>query len=223
MLPDLPGWDSLSAVSRYSSWAEIAGIIIVGALVVAEVVSYKYGHRKDDLIEQQQNATNQRHDEDMARVQHDTAQANERAAKLENENLKLQAAIEPRRLTPEQQSDIAKELAPFEGKTITLSSYALDAESAVLAGQIRDALTLAKMQPNDSNLMTVQAAGSIQLGIHISAKDEALANALLSALGKYLAATTQQSPSRGFIAYNFNFSAMAADASIFIGVKPLAK
>jgi hypothetical protein len=144
--------------------------------------------------------------------------------RLTNENLKLEAEIEPRRLTPDQQSDIAKELAPFEGKTVTLSSYALDAESAVLAGQIRDALALAKMQPNDSNLMTVQAAGSIQLGIHISAKDEALAKALLSALGKHLAATTQQSPSRGgFVAYNFNFSAAAADASIFVGVKPLAK
>ena len=68
MLPDLPGWDSLPAVSRYHGWAELAGIVFVALLVVAEVIAYKYGHRKDDLTELQQNATNQRHDEDMARL-----------------------------------------------------------------------------------------------------------------------------------------------------------
>jgi hypothetical protein len=83
MLPDLPGWDSLPAVTRYHNWAEMAGIVAVALLVVFEVVTYQYGHRKDDLTEQHQSATNQRHDEEMARLHLDTAKANERAAELE--------------------------------------------------------------------------------------------------------------------------------------------
>ncbi len=82
MIPDLPGWDSLPAVTRYHGWAEMAGIVFVALLVVAEIVAYKYGHRKDHLAEQQQIATNQRHDEEMARLHLDAAQANERAAGL---------------------------------------------------------------------------------------------------------------------------------------------
>jgi len=62
----LPGWDSLSAVTRYHNWAELAGIVVVALLVVTEIVAYKYGHRKDDMTEQQQIATNQRHDEKCA-------------------------------------------------------------------------------------------------------------------------------------------------------------
>ena len=85
MLPDLPGWDSLSAVNRYHSVAEITGIVILAALVVAEVISYKYGNRKDFLTEQQQHTIDQRHDEEMARLQRETAKANERAAELEKE------------------------------------------------------------------------------------------------------------------------------------------
>jgi len=74
-LPDLPGWDSLSAVTRYHNWAELAGIVVVALLVVTEIVAYKYGHRKDDMTEQQQIATNQRHDEEMARLHLETAKA----------------------------------------------------------------------------------------------------------------------------------------------------
>jgi hypothetical protein len=96
MIPDLPGWDSLPAVTRYHNWAEMAGIAFLALLVIAEVLAYQYGHRKDDLIEQQQIATNQRHDEDVARIQHDTARATERAAQLENEA--AQARLEQERL-----------------------------------------------------------------------------------------------------------------------------
>ena len=93
MLPDLPGWDSLPTVTRYHGSAELAGLVFVALLVAAEIVAYKYGHRKDDLTEQQQIATNHRHDEEMARLHLETAQVQERSAQLEKEaaeaNLKL--------------------------------------------------------------------------------------------------------------------------------------
>ncbi len=98
MLPDLPGWDSLSAVTRYHGWAEVAGIVFLAALVIAEVVTYQYGHRKDDLTEKQQTATDQCHDEQMARLHVEASNANKRTEELRADNNAIQEAIQPRRL-----------------------------------------------------------------------------------------------------------------------------
>jgi hypothetical protein len=140
----------------------------------------------------------------------------------DGEILALNAQIAPRRLTTDQQAAIAKELTPFAGKTVMLSSYVLDVEAAVLGIQIRESLDAAHILHVD-NLMTVQAGGQIQLAIHISGKDEPLTKGLVSAFGEYQVVTTKELPSRGFSALNFSFPATPPDASIFIGVKPLAK
>jgi hypothetical protein len=96
---DLPGWDSLDAVTRYHRWAEIIGIVVLALLVAAELASYRYGQRKDDLTTKQQEATDQRHDEEMARLHLQTAA-------LENDNLRLQKELsvlwEGRDLTTDQ-------------------------------------------------------------------------------------------------------------------------
>jgi len=113
VIPDLPGWGSLSAVTRYHGWAEVAGIVLLALLVIAEVVAYKYGHRKDDLTEQQQHAADQRHDEEMARLQLETARMQERAAKAELELAKIKA---PRTLGPARQEFIANALRRFAGQ-----------------------------------------------------------------------------------------------------------
>jgi hypothetical protein len=63
-------------------WAGIVALLFLG---VSEVVSHRYSERKDELVSQQQVAADRRHDEEMARVQLLTAQANERAAALEKE------------------------------------------------------------------------------------------------------------------------------------------
>jgi hypothetical protein len=167
MLPDLPGWDSLLAVTRYHSWAEIAGIVFVGLLVVAEVVTYQYGHRKDDLTEQQQTATKKRHDEEMTRVQHDTALANEKAAELGKEAEMARASIAeanaraaeanqhaqettlefakfkpPRSLTSDQQAAIAEQAKPFAGTPFVVYTQP-ESEPLNLADQISNALIAA--------------------------------------------------------------------------------
>ena len=119
MISDLPGWDPLPAVTRYHNWAEMAGIIAVAVLVVAEIIQFKYGHRRDDLIAQEQTATNQRHDEEMARLHLDTAQSNARAAeatqKAAEAQLELAKFKAPRTLSVEQQAKIAEKLRPFAG------------------------------------------------------------------------------------------------------------
>jgi hypothetical protein len=45
----LPDWDSLESVSTWTTVFEIAMIVILAALVGAEVLHFKYSHRKDDL------------------------------------------------------------------------------------------------------------------------------------------------------------------------------
>lgn len=50
----LPGWDSLPFVEHAHSVFELAGIICLGLLVVAEVLAYQYGHRVKALMERAQ-------------------------------------------------------------------------------------------------------------------------------------------------------------------------
>jgi hypothetical protein len=81
----IPGWDSIASTGWWSGfyfWISIACLIGLG---IAEVASHRYGDRKDELTAVEEAAKDRRHDEDMARVQHDTAEAIERAAKLEKE------------------------------------------------------------------------------------------------------------------------------------------
>jgi hypothetical protein len=121
MLPDLPGWNSLPAVTRYHNWAEALGIAFLGLLVVAEIVGYQYSHRKDHLTDQHQIATNQRHEEEMARLHLETAKVKERAAELEkaaaDAKLELARISTPRvtLLTEESTSSIIEKLKPFAG------------------------------------------------------------------------------------------------------------
>jgi len=46
----LPGWDSLPFVDRAHSWLELAGIICLALLVIAEVLRWQYGNREKVLL-----------------------------------------------------------------------------------------------------------------------------------------------------------------------------
>jgi len=145
MIPDLPGWDSLPTVTRYHGWAEMVGIAFLSLLVVAEVVTYKYGHRKDDLTEQQQDATNQRHDEEMARLHLETAKVQERAAQLEKEAAQARADTERlKQLVQWRTIDAAafgRLIAGLSGPkgTVKLAYQAADPEALALSIQISKA------------------------------------------------------------------------------------
>ena len=129
MLPDLPGWDSLPTVTRYHNWAEITGIVVLFLLVIAEVISFQYGHRKDDLTERQQVTTNQRHDEEMARLHVEAARLSadaesaraaiaESKAREKEAELKLaqlEKEITPRAINDEQAAEIVEKIKPFAG------------------------------------------------------------------------------------------------------------
>jgi hypothetical protein len=93
----IPGWDSVAGAGWWATfwfWASIGSLLLLG---VSEVISHRYTERKDFLVEQEQTAEKQRHDEEMARVHRDTAQANERAAELAQETVLLQYQLEQER------------------------------------------------------------------------------------------------------------------------------
>jgi hypothetical protein len=111
----IPGWGSIAGTAWWSGfyfWISICALIALG---MAEVASHRYSDRKDELTAVEQETIQRHHDEDMARVQHDTATANERAAKLERENLDLRTQIAGRRITPQQHEILVSELSKNPG------------------------------------------------------------------------------------------------------------
>jgi hypothetical protein len=152
---------------------------------------------------------------------------------LRSENLKLEGQIQPRRLTPTQQSAIKKELASSAGKKVAISSYAFDVEGAALAVQIRDALRLTQITTDDTALMSIGGSGGeIAVGVHVIGKDPWLVKDLISALSKYVEVSDKAPFPRGFVGYvgsvtatsnSISPGAVNADASIFVGAKPIAQ
>jgi hypothetical protein len=111
----IPGWDSVTganAGSNFFFWASIGGLILLG---ICEVVSHRYSERKDYLAAQGQDATQRRHDEEMARLHLETATISERAAKSELEVARL-STPRVRLLTPEAVASVVEKLRPF-GRT----------------------------------------------------------------------------------------------------------
>jgi outer membrane murein-binding lipoprotein Lpp len=149
-MADLPGWDSLSAVTRYHSWAEVAGIVSLALLVAAEALGYMYGHRKDDLEAMQQ----QRHEEEVARLRLDTetarsetakaneaaAKANERAAELKLALDREIAARQARTITEDQHDTLVAALRSVEKCPVFVLPKRFDEEAEGFAAKIYEVL-----------------------------------------------------------------------------------
>lgn len=48
----VPYWDTVEATKRAHDFFEIAGIVFLALLVFAEIATYKYGHRHDELVKE---------------------------------------------------------------------------------------------------------------------------------------------------------------------------
>jgi hypothetical protein len=158
-------------------------------------------------------------------VELETAKANKETEKLRDANLKLEAQVAPRRLTNDKMSEIARSLVTFEGKTVRLESYVLDAEAAILGKQIGAALDAAKLKL-DAALMTSQSGGSIALGVHVTGENADLVKALLQALSEAGLATSPDDPNPAVggmktIITMGGRRPIPVDANVFVGVKPI--
>jgi hypothetical protein len=135
----IPGWDSVAganAGSNFFFWASIGALILLG---VSEVVSHRYGERKDYLAAQEQGAAQRQHDEEIARLNLETADANKATEELRRENLGIRSRIAGRRIAPKQHDILVSELSRNPG-IFNIQSMS-DGESALYAADIFRTLT----------------------------------------------------------------------------------
>jgi hypothetical protein len=119
----LPGWNSIASAHWWENlyfWAGIVALILLG---VMEVVSHRYTERKDELASVEQGTIQRQHEEEIARLHLQTAEltadaeksraaiadataraaeANQIAERERLARIKLEKALEPRRINAEQ-------------------------------------------------------------------------------------------------------------------------
>jgi hypothetical protein len=225
----IPGWSSVAGTAWWSGfyfWVSICALIGLG---VAEIASHRYSDRKDELAAIEQEAIQRRHDEDMAHVQHDTAQAIERAAKLEKETAqaqketaqarleqeRLKAQLAWRALTPEISAQLGTFLSQHPPGKINVQHVANDPEALYLAIQFANAFAAAKWE---IQMLAVTMAGAVVFGVWVPdspSADTATVRAALETI--HVGFSTNVLPPGGMA-----FGGTIADAPIlFIGSKPL--
>jgi hypothetical protein len=164
-------------------------------------------------------------------AQRQAAEVSERAGKLEKDaadltaqNLALEAAIAPRRLSKKQTTELAA-LSSFSGRAIELKSYSNDTESLVLATEIIDALSKSPIRIQD-NRLTMQGGRSVTFGVTVEGPDKPLVDALkriLSSGGNLIGTTVNTAANVGFsvqISTGVVSSGPMA-ATVTVGVKPI--
>jgi hypothetical protein len=147
------------------------------------------------------------------------AELEKRAEELKAANLALEAQIQPRRLTSEQIKEIGTALSNFAGKKVSVVTYTLDTEAAVLAKQIIPALRSSGILVND-RVAARMPIGAFDGGIIVTGLDIELTHALGRALfdiGKLHASEPIASP------VPHAGDGIALDAEILVGVKPPIK
>jgi hypothetical protein len=115
-----------------------------------------------------------------------TGSANERATKLERENLKLQQLIQPRSLTLEQQRQIGVVLTYLAGKNVRVASLANDPEAYQFGEQLVSALRSAKITVEDKcGVFWANVGDAKRSGVLIQSwREDAAASAIGNALSE---------------------------------------
>jgi hypothetical protein len=153
------------------------------------------------------------------------AKAAEALAETERlERTKLEAQIAPRRLTPTQRKAIAEAVKPFAGRSVSVVSYTLDLEGAVLGKQIVDAFTDGGLHVQNDLTSDTPLSGGIAGGIFVNGtpSERDLVTALrgiLATQGKLKSVATSDTtmPTGSFRARK------PLDVEVFVGVKPAPK
>jgi hypothetical protein len=192
-----PGWDSVAGTDNWSNIYFWLGILALFLLGVFEVASHRYTLRKDELVTQQQDATQKQHDEEMARLHVEAerlaaeaesskasiadsnaraAEANRIAAEATRQAADAQLALEklraPRSLTEQQQRSIPSTLNKFSGQTYwaMLPTSSLDAEPLwATLSSVLDNSGWVRIDPPGLKIGTPpHGVGISQPGIHIA-------------------------------------------------------
>jgi hypothetical protein len=143
-------------------------------------------------------------------------------------NLKLEAEIAPRRMSRVQQNAVAVRCQSLKFVNVVIESYAMDAESAILAEQIVSALQLARKDgarlvvvDHTASIVTV---GGFSLGVHVTGTNKEAASLIRTALsqdGKLAVAPEDSSGEANGTLEIRQMPSPADDVSILVGVKPV--
>lgn len=129
----LPGWDSLESVGRWVTVYEIAMIVCLAALVGAEVLHFKYSHRKDILIEVRDRDHEEQRKSDAAaaeaRRKAEVEGLEGRLAEADEKLAAVQHQQTPRRLTADQKQTLTAAIASHRGQKIKIMTILGDAEA----------------------------------------------------------------------------------------------
>jgi hypothetical protein len=154
------------------------------------------------------------------------AQNAEKAAESEKlERVRLEAEIQPRRLSHEEQVEISRDLRHFAGMTVALATYSQDTEAMVFAIQIQEALKMADLTVVDL-IGRFHASGTpIFLGVIVdmNSKNKELADAIFHAVQKQKKFQSSENTvlfGEGSTMY-VPANTKPSDAFILIGAKPL--
>lgn len=203
-------WPSLETAVWVYDWANIALIVSLVVGVVATALIVWMGNVKGEYLDREVATANER-----------AAEANRIAEAERLERIKLEAQVSPRRLTSEQQKRVASALRRFSGKAVSVTSYALDLEAALLGEQIIAALNMAGIRPDDRRLSNM-TLGGFALAIHVSGDDLELSGAIRKALtemGLDVSPDNKKVPLGSGISRGGGNPDVVAD--IFIGSKPI--
>jgi hypothetical protein len=223
------GWhsiDGLSSLIRNANWGIALSVFFSFLFTVVVIVADK----KREGLTRQEELSKQK---EIAGINKLAGDANERAGELEKEaaelkaaNLRLEAAMAPRRLS-QRQEKVLSTLTKFSGRTVGVKSYSSDTEGLILATQIIDGLKQSKLLIED-NRLTMMPAGSVSFGVSVDGPDKELVNELkqvLSMDGSLTATSSISSPNRAGFSVGVSFGEVrnvtAPAATITIGAKPI--
>jgi hypothetical protein len=138
------------------------------------------------------------------------ASLNMRAEELRAENLKLEAQIAPRRLSPDNIAALKKAVRPFANRQVSIWSYGIDLEARILAKEILSALSNAQV-PTVDRIGNMISSTEPRIGVIVSGPDDLLIQSLLKALKPVSAVRGPYTSDNEF----------PVPAEIFVGIKPV--
>lgn len=115
------------------------------------------------------------------------------------ERVRLEATVAPRSISVEDQRTIAVDLSRFSGSRVSVTTYSLDGDGAMLAQQVIGILGVARIAV-DNRMASVMPLGSFAFGVHVTGSRNDLVVALsetLLRIGHLGVAPPNSSPSAG--------------------------
>jgi len=215
--------ESIAALKQSWSWKPLC--VIAGGILITLGVAGELGVQyKASIVENKLRSESHAIE---ALLNKEAGEARQIAESERLERVKLEAIVAPRSLSLDQQRLIVSICTRFQGHNVSVNSYGMDGEGAVLGGQIIAVLRSAGITVADARASTV-VTGGFELGIHVrgpSAEREfvsALGSAL-SSIGKLRVAINDPPPKSGSEIGGGGqvFNPGVAFVTVMIGIKPV--